>query len=183
MKNKLPFKPRSIIMAPEYNFKRSIDYAIYQVVFVYTERTDILKGLSTSNDYYKNFVYEGKPLPTKLTVDKKLSKSQYILKFKTEYLMKRLYYPEDKKFEYVRRKHGQYYRDRIKEKKEIGLPLIRIIPNKLKKYVHSEVHVLDGNHRIVAFHDLGFDTIVALTEFNYHMAFIEYKDYPFVDRW
>ena len=180
---KYPFKTRSMILAPKYDFRRSTDYAIYQAVLVYAKETDILKGLTTSNDYYNNFVFNGEPLPKKLTVDKNLSKSVYVLKFKLGYLIKRLYYPEDKKFKNLRRKYGKYYRDKIKEKREIELPTVKVIPNKSGKYVHSEVYVFDGNHRVVAFYDLGFDTIVAKTEFNYHMAFIEYKDYPFVDRW
>lgn len=179
----MPFKSRSVILAPKYDLKKNNDHAIYQVVTVYTEQTDILKGLTTFNDYYNNFVYNRQPIPIKFTIDENLSKSTWVLKFKIDYLMKRLYYPEDKKFINVRRKYGKYYRDRIKENQEIELPTVKVIPNKSGKYANSEVCVTDGNHRVVAFYDSGFDTIVAKTEFNYHMAFREYTDYPFVDRW
>ena len=92
----LPFKSRSVILAPKYDLKKNNDHAIYQVVTVYTEQTDILKGLTTFNDYYNNFVYNRQPIPIKFTIDENLSKSTWVLKFKIDYLMKRLYYPEDK---------------------------------------------------------------------------------------
>jgi hypothetical protein len=174
MIDNLPFKPRTVILAPKYDLKKSTDHAIYQVVNIYVEKTDILKGLTTSNDYYNNFIYKGKHIPTKLTIDKDLSKSKWALKFKTDYLMKRLY-SEDKKFENSRRLNGKYYRDKIKDRQEIDLPSVRVMPNKIS--------VIEGNHRVVAFSDSGFDTVVAETEFDYHKAFREYPNYKFVDRW
>ena len=175
-----PFKKKSMLLVPKYDTKNDIDHVMYQVVLAYIENTDIMKGLTTSDNYYKHMVCEGKPIPKKMKISKTLSKSRYILKFKTCYLIKRLFYSNNKVFEEERRKNGKYYRDKISQNKEIELPIIHVTP---KHDNHTEVMVYEGNHRVVAFNDLGFDTVVVMTLFKHHEAFVYYKDYPFVDRW
>lgn len=177
-----PLPKQTIIEAPEYKLGNDTDFALYQVIEAYREKTDIIQGLTCSHNFYRNLLnMDGQKLQTTFHVNKKSSATKYILKFKTMYLMKHLFnMGSADSFIDNRRKNGKYYRDKIKENEPIEIPVVEVTPG---TFFSKSVKVWEGNHRVVAFYDSGFEVVPAMTVFRHHDAFDTYEDYPFVKRW
>jgi len=173
MSLKNPFG-KSCLVNPDYIGLPDVSpqYAIYQATKELIKRTDIKKGLSIDNDYYRHFIYEDY---NKINKTIKLSASKYIVKLKTSYLMNHLYNPK-REFLESRRRNYKYYMDKISNDEPIQIPhYFNLNPE------HN--YLSEGNHRVIAMNDSGYKTIVCVVVIDYHSTFRIYKDVKFVNRW